>query len=261
MAPVKTSSSADHAVALTRLYKLTTFLCAMMVIWILWFPGSMLFGRSQLHETMMNYLLENHFTDAIVSTETMTKYEGHTAVHLTHLLPAAIWSASIPFQLHQGFRREHPVLHRRMGYAFFGCSFLMAMGIVIILQRDLGFEKMFEDLPPLKSSTQPSQLFATMYFVGAAIHSLRLARARRFFDHQLWVIRHMASGLWVAFQRVLLITVFSQVFPPPVAREDQRFSFIASSYIGMAISISCGEYAIYLLKQERAAKIQPKKAA
>ncbi|KAL3923717.1 MAG: hypothetical protein SGILL_001495 [Bacillariaceae sp.] len=208
---------------------------------------------------MMNYFIENHLKDTIVATETMTKYKGHTAVHLTHLLPAAIWSAAIPFQLHRGFRKEHPVLHRRVGYAFFCCSFLVAMGIVIIVQRDLSFEKLFDDLPPLKSSTEPVMYFMALYFAVSAGHSLRLARARRFFDHQLWVIRHVAAGLWVAFQRLLLIMVYSRVYPPPVARETQRQSFITASYLGILISCGCGEFAIYLLKQERAAKLQPKK--
>merc|ERR1719343_1135355 len=101
-----------------------------------------------------------------------------------------------------------------MGYAFFVSSFLMTIGILLILHRNLYFEKFFDDLPPLKfKTTEPSMYLNALSFVGSAAYALRLAMNKRFFDHQVWVIRHIASGLWVAWQRVLLITVFTPLIP------------------------------------------------
>jgi putative copper export protein len=90
-----------------------------------------------------------------------------------------------------------------------------------------------------------------VYFFGSAVYSLKLAIDRKFWDHQKWIIRHIASGLWVAVQRFLLATVFSAMFPKPVSRHIQRESFGAAATMGIIISIACGEYAIHLLKKEK----------
>ena len=257
--PTDSSSKYPTDAPLKLLFQTTTLLCVMMVVWILWFPGSMLIGRSKLHAAFLKKYLDPALEEHIVSRETVYKMQGHTAVHLTHLLPGAIWSACIPFQLHRGFRKDHKVLHRWMGYVFFGCSFLMSLGILIILHRDLYFEKFFTDLPPMKVNTEPTMYINTAVFLGTAVHALRLARSKRFFDHQAWVIRHIASGLWIAWQRVLLIAVFSPLLTPPIARSTKRLSFISAGFMGMAISYAIGEYAVHLLKRERDAKSQRKK--
>lgn len=244
---------------LKRIYKFTTFLSLMMVVWILWMPGSWLVGRSQLHDQILGYFMDQHMKHGITPPEVVSKYQGHTLVHLTHLLPAALWSLIIPFQLHRGFRKDHATLHRWMGYAFFGSSLLVAAGILIILHRDLYFEKFFDDLPPLPTSSEPIMYLNTMGFMGCALYSLNLARKRKFFDHQLWVLRHISFGLWVAMQRFLLFTVAAPLFPPPVPREVQRLAFLGCGFGGMILCHICSEYAIRLLKQEK--QLMTKKAA
>lgn len=243
---------------LKRMYQGTTFLCSMMVVWVLWMPGSWLVGRSKLHDELLGAFMEQNMKTGIVPAEVISKYEGHSAIHFTHLLPAAVWSAMIPFQLHRDFRNDHPTMHRYMGYAFFGSSILVALGVLIILHRDLYFEKFFTDLPPLPFTSEPTMLLNTLGFVACAVMSLNLARSRKFFEHQLWVMRHIAFGLWVAMQRFLLVTVAGPLFPPPVPREVQRLAFIVCGFAGMLICHGCCEYSIRLLKLER--KMKMKKA-
>jgi hypothetical protein len=222
----------------------------MMVLWILILPGSWLFGRSQRHEQLMEPIIEKYMRHGIVPPEIITKYRGEKAVHLTHVLPAAIWAILIPFQLHRRFRKDHPNLHRWMGYIFFSSGFLLAIGVGIILRKDLYFENFFDDLPPLPFTSEPLIISMAVYFFLSAVYSLKLAIDGQHWDHQKWIIRHIASGLWVAIQRFLLATLFSTIFPQPVARTTQRLSFSAAGTIAMVTSIACGEYAIQLTTRE-----------
>ncbi|KAG7337472.1 DUF2306 domain containing membrane protein [Nitzschia inconspicua] len=238
-------------VRLKYMYQVTTFLSVMMVVWILWMPGSWLMGRSQVHDKVIGAFLDSHMKHGIVPHEVVSKYQGHSLIHFTHLLPAAVWSAIIPFQLHREFRKNHPILHRSMGYAFFGSSLLVAVGVFVILHRDLYFERFFDDLPPLSFTSEPIMYLNTFGFLGCALNSLTLARNKQFFDHQLWIVRHISFGLWVAVQRFLLGTVAASLFPPPVPREVQRMAFVVCGFAGMITCHGCSEYSIYLLKQER----------
>ncbi|KAL3905095.1 MAG: hypothetical protein SGILL_009816, partial [Bacillariaceae sp.] len=91
----------------------------------------------------------------------------------------------------------------------------------------------------------------TIYFSGTALYALWLARQRRFQQHQKWVIRHIASGLFIALQRILIAFAFGPFYPPPVSRKDQRSIFGNSGFLGFVVSLSVAEYAIYLLDLEQ----------
>jgi hypothetical protein len=223
-----------------------------MVVWILFAPGSWLIGRSKLHDDYLTHLGDSN---SVVPPETLTKYAGHTAVHLTHTLPGALWAGLIPFQLHPTFRSRWPRLHRLFGYTFFASAFLMSGGIVIIFKRDLFFEKFFPDLPPPKYSSELYLFGLAVYFASTAIYALKCAIARRFASHQRWVIRHVSSGMWVILQRFFLMTIYQAIYRPPVPREVQRRVFAEAAIIANVFSIFMGEYALYLLDQQKAKKI------
>mmetsp|Transcript_56790 Transcript_56790/g.138202 ORF Transcript_56790/g.138202 Transcript_56790/m.138202 type:complete len:298 (+) Transcript_56790:546-1439(+) len=237
---------------LVWLYQVLTALCIMMVGWILVAPGSMWHGRTKFHDETITPML-NLSHDSLVPIDIVQKYVGHTAVHLTHVFPAAIWSAAIPFQFHKGFRKTRPTLHRRMGYAFFASSLLMAVGVVVIIRRKLMFESFYDDLPPPSalSSSIPTEvvLYAmNLYFVGTAATAWKKAAIDKSFgEHQDWMIRHVASGMWVGIQRVLLAFIYIPMYKPPVPREIQRESFGQAGQIGWFVSVAAGEYAIYLI--------------
>jgi hypothetical protein len=220
----------------------------MMVFWILILPGSWLMGRSKLHDDI---LLDAFGVHGVAPHEIVTKYQGHTLVQLTHILPAALWAGVIPFQLHPTFRRNNPKIHRRLGYMFLICALSMSLGVPIILKRGLSFEHFFADLPPLPFSSHPFMVLLAMYFAWTALYSIQQARNRKFANHQKWMIRHIASGMWVAVQRFLIATVYSIIYSPPVSRSTQRDLFGQAGVLGMVISFVLGEYTVYLLSRPK----------
>lgn len=151
---------------LRHMYFTTSVLCVLMVVWILFAPGSWLIGRSKLHDDFLTHLGDQN---SVVPPETLTKYAGHTAVHLTHILPGALWAGLIPFQLHPTFRSGWPRTNRIFGYTFFASAFLMSGGIVIIFKRDLFFEKFFPDSPP--QNMHPSLFLLAWLFISLAHRS------------------------------------------------------------------------------------------
>jgi hypothetical protein len=245
------------------IYIWTTTLCVFMVFWILLVPGSWLIGRSQFH----NNLVLPHLFNAITPPEIITKYQGHTLVQVTHILPGAVWAGLIPFQLHRTFRSHYRTVHRRMGYLFLTTSLLMSVGLGLILHRGLFFEHHdFPDLvAPLPSrnyyynysNTAILMVILGIWFLGTAIAAIYCARSHQFVRHQKWIIRHIASGLWIAIQRVLLMTVCSMVLPRPYARHVQRRAFEYTAKLGMLLSFAIGEYTISLLEKEGKETGQP----
>ena len=233
---------------LKYIYLYTTGLCIMMVFWILLLPGSWLMGRSKLHDDFVLHAIGEH---GVTPHDVVTKYQGHTLVQLTHILPAALWAGVIPFQLYPTFRRNNPKIHRRLGYMFLTCALSMSLGVLIILKRGLSFEHFYADLPPAPFSSQPFMVPLAMYFASTALYSIQQARNRKFANHQKWMIRHIASGLWVAVQRFLLVTVYSSIYSAPVPRSTQRDIFTQAGVLGMVISFVLGEYAVYLLSRQK----------
>jgi hypothetical protein len=236
---------------LRYLYIATSGLCALMVCWILVMPSTWLLGRSKLHDD----ILANLDPHGITPPEALLKYRGHTAVHLTHVLPGAFWAGLVPFQLHPKFRKTQPKLHRIFGYAFLACSLLMGLGLAIIMQRGLFYENFFNDLPPSQSFGEPASFALGVYFVGTAVYAVKCAIKRRFASHQRWIVRHISSGIWVALQRFLLVTFYQVIFPSPVSRETQRNSFGQATYIATVICLALGEYAVYLLDQRKVKRV------
>jgi hypothetical protein len=246
--PLSSASTASQDEKILKwIYYFVTFLCGMMVVWILYFPGSWLVGRSKLHDDIVLPVLDGK----IVPREIVIKYAGHTLVHMTHILPGAVWAGAIPFQLNPSFRKRRPVAHRRIGYAFLTSSFVMTIGIMIIMYRKLFFEHFFEDLPPKKVSSAPAIYSLTMIFAYSAVKALNLAREKRFLEHQIWIIRHIESGLWIAIQRFLLVFIFPVLFPDGLSRAGQRDAFGHAALMGGLISVALGEQSIKLLRRRK----------
>jgi hypothetical protein len=156
---------------------------------------------------------------------------------LTFYLALCGWCVIIPLQLHPHFRKSNPRLHRLSGYTFFGASFLISIRLAVIMQRGLHFENTFSDLiispeeDIMIGAKIPTIVFG-FYFLGTGIWALRCAMQRRFTSHQHWVIRHVGAGIWVAIQRLLLLTVYTWIYPPPVAQHVQKRVFGHAAYLG-----------------------------
>ena len=222
-----------------------------MVNWILIFPSSWLSGRSKLHADLIQQLIP---ADGIVPPDIVEKYAKQTAIHMTHTLPGVLWAGLIPFQLYSPLRKNRPTLHRVLGYIFFLSSIAMAIGIVIIVKRQLLFTNFFPDVPP-SNEPIPTEVAVTslgLYFVFTILNAIRYALKRQFDLHQRWIIRHVASGMWIAIQRILLLTVYSVIYPSPVSRATQRQSFGDAAMIATTISLVCGEVVVHLLSSQTA---------
>jgi len=236
----------SNASILRGLYIVTAFLCGFMIFWILVFPSSWLVGRSELHDDILVRTLDK--PNQVTSIELVTKYKGHSAVHFSHTLPGVIWAGVIPFQLNPSLRKQYRTLHRTVGYVFVSTSILMMVGVGIILKRGLLYENSFSDLPPPKLSTAYGIVFQSCWFlVTVIVATVQAARAKNFASHQRFIIRHVASGIWISLQRVLLMTVMNR---PPFTRMQQRAVFGDAAFIAIAICFLCGELAIYLLDDD-----------
>jgi hypothetical protein len=238
---------------LKQLYIVTSALSIMMVFWILISPSSWLVGRSQLHDAILFHFIDPH---GPTPPQVFQKYAGHTAVHLTHILPGAIWAGLVPIQLHPTLRKTRPRLHRLSGYVFILTSLSMGAGVFLILQRDLLFENYFDVVDDKTPDMFPSKCFLglfAVYFMGTALAALHSARDRRFAAHQKWIIRHIASGIWIAVQRVLLSTVVQALYyssaSRPVSPETQKHIFKSMGILATWVCLAVGEYVVYLLEQ------------
>lgn len=240
----------DHQTILKALYICTSLLCAFMVSWILVFPSSWLMGHSDLHDRWVDTLIVNTYDGVNIPPATITKYAGHPAVQFSHILPGAFWAAAIPFQIHPDMRRNYRGAHRRVGYVFFGSSILQAIGVLLILTRKLTFEHDYATLPPFdttqKLKFEIGMVCQTLWFVYTAGVAAYKVRAGDIASHRRYVLRHIASGLWVAVQRLIVVGAYK-----PATSRQMRTMFSDAGFIGMVCCSLAAEWAIYLLEKQR----------
>ena len=241
---------------LRSLYFLLVYLCIGMFIWIIFLPASWLVSRSQYHrEVVLPFLDRIHFF-WILPRVTVTKFQGHLLAEFTHILPGAAWVALIPFQLHPSMRRKYPKAHRWLGYLFVALSLSIAIGIFIMQYKRLTYDYFFPELPPrIADTTQiPATWLVTSWFAWTGIHAVQLARAKQYTQHQVYMIRHVASGVWVSTQRMIIFPLVNLicylVLPPPreISRWFQREAFGGTANLAMIMTALVGEYAIRRLQ-------------
>lgn len=206
------------------LYCIVTMLSIVMVFWIFILPASFRlgiteYGIADAHLKFMNNAFDSMSEQLAAPPSISLKYYKHTAVVLLHQVPAGIWALLIPFQLCTPFRKYMPAVHRSSGYLFLAMVPLIVAGIVLIYQRKLDF---YHDFPVQLGKTGfsewglspfPDSFFALeiaiycacLYFVSTALRALYAAVIQRNYKvHRRWIIRHVASGIFVALQRVYI---------------------------------------------------------
>lgn len=233
------------------LYVLACILSMFMFTVVMIFPSSWMMGHSNIHDTIVTKLMIDPYDGTQISPLTVTKYTGHPAIQFSHILPAAFWSLSVPFQLHEGFRRSYRTIHTRMGYAFLATTFLMTYGIFLIFARKLSY--IDHDYPTAPSVTWMEssisklfQIIMACWFVFTSMMAVYKARKKEFISHKQYIYRHVASGLWVALQRIILMIAGPQKDP-----EQMRALFGYAAYVAVPISMLLGEMAVYLDHHER----------
>ena len=102
-----------------------------------------------------------------------------------------------PFQFLAGLRRKRPALHRRIGTTYVICCVVAGLaGLVLAFGAQTG---------PI--STAGFGLLA-LAWLGTTIQAWRLARARRFVEHERWMIRSFALTLAAVTLRLYLPLAF-----------------------------------------------------
>ena len=91
------------------------------------------------------------------------------------------------------------------------------------------------------------------WFLYTLTRSIYYARQKDFANHQRWMVRHVAGGIWVAVQRLLVGIIGASygflIGKVPVSGHVQGLVFSQS---GIAAIIGCvlmGEYTIRLMNE------------
>mmetsp|Transcript_37475 Transcript_37475/g.79847 ORF Transcript_37475/g.79847 Transcript_37475/m.79847 type:complete len:255 (-) Transcript_37475:46-810(-) len=231
-------------------YGILVALCAMMVLWILGAPATWRAGWSW-HDRLVAAWYERsiqtlgHFPTPL---NLITKYKGHPVAQLCHTLPGALWAALVPFQLHSTARQRFGRAHRLGGYAFTGIAYLMMVGFAYIDAKGLVY--IHADFPhihpehdttrfPVHVPHEPMFRMVAGWFVVTISLAVWHAVHRRFKEHRKWMLRHVASGIWVAVQR-LVVAIISSETPA-----EQKKTFGDGALIGVALTCSAAEIAIW----------------
>jgi hypothetical protein len=237
------------------LYVIVTILCIFMMFWILVFPSALWYEHSTIHRTLVEQWFGSMSSIragvnrgvGTVSPDLITKYQGQYLVQLLHIFPGAVWSAIVPLQLNTRFRRNHRALHKTLGYAFVGTATLVGMGVPVIIWRGLSHENFFHDIPPSTYSSSPGILLLSTYYLGTIFRACYFVSFKvpiDYHQHLVWIVRHVAAGIWIALQRILLGSpLYNQ---PTMTRLQQRHVFGHSALVSMIITILFGEILIFL---------------
>lgn len=207
-----------------------------------------------------------------------TKYFGEVFVFVTHILPAPLWSAIVPFQLHPASRG--PALrkvHHALGRIFFSISAIMMVGFAAIMAKGLdirpgaewfkGVEgKKIRDMPGylvgMIKASHPFLFSSAAWFCYTLYRAVDAAQNMRFAEHELWVMRHIASGQWVGLMRIFL----GKGFPLGIKKYGDTQDVISSVFVSSALGawlccVSGAEIAVLRVKAHRAALVAARAAA
>mmetsp|Transcript_16153 Transcript_16153/g.24368 ORF Transcript_16153/g.24368 Transcript_16153/m.24368 type:complete len:337 (-) Transcript_16153:101-1111(-) len=210
-------------------YVVITLLCIMMVSWILTVPGSCRHMIGLQVNRLVTFERHPELPEAksfmeqfALPSNIITKYFDHALVCFTHVLPAAVWSAIIPFQLHPASRSKKYLraIHRWSGRLFLTLSMLITFGFLLIENRGLShYQHDYPEIPEKEASSLllpdhiPNESFwLIIAFMITGVMSwwsvISIWGKRRDFKaHQRWIIRHCCLGLGVAVQRIYLFAL------------------------------------------------------
>jgi hypothetical protein len=136
---------------------------------------------------------------------------------------------------------------------------LISYGVFLISSRDLTFEHDFPDMIYHRqgfselglslfrdsfSVMKVAFLSLAVYFSLSALLAWYYAVLCRFDRHRDWMIRHIASGLWVALQR-LYVVVLRRARDPA----HQRAAFYDGAIVSVVFSLALAEVIIIWLRR------------
>jgi hypothetical protein len=111
---------------------------------------------------------------------------------VTHVLFASVAMVTAPLQVWTWFRQRHRTAHRMVGRVYFFCGVLPA-GIAGLL---LGA------VSPFGPIIRASNVLLAILWLTCTTAGFRMARARRFVDHQRWMTRSVVLTMSIITNRV-----------------------------------------------------------
>lgn len=234
---------------LKALFCLTTTLSLYMSFWILIFPSTWLIGNNSYHDYVLDQVMDlphqiSGNGDAFPRSM-LLKYSRQWSVQFLHTLPAFGWSFLIPLQIYPASRSA---FHRTAGYLFAMFSMLMMAGLYMIFTKRLLF--IYTDFPNIPAHAhmsalgfdfvphEPLMLLAGMWFTVTILAAVYFARRKQYSKHRCFIYRHIASGMWVAVQRLY----YSVVSPRGDSHQKEVFS--DGIIVGLLICLCLGEIAV-----------------
>ncbi|CBJ26363.1 conserved unknown protein [Ectocarpus siliculosus] len=164
-------------------------------------------------------------------------YARTPAGRVMHILPAGLWSVIAPLQLSPSFRAKHRTAHRRLGRLFIFMSVSISLGLVPLVLSGA-------PTTPNWSNGRESLVFAG-YFLVTGLLAVHHARNKRFADHRVWMLRHVAMGYSVHMQRLLghlTWWMFPLLMPGYTdftngGKELRANVFISYFFVGLALTV------------------------
>jgi len=189
------------------------------------------------------------------------KHYAHLDVISTHHVGALLWTAAgiAQFKLARSSTHERQ-RHRFVGRLYMLAVVLLTIGFLRIDKHDLHADNDFRTAYPGMPPRHPIEHFATVialyglqiWFVFTAYKAGMTARAKRFNEHRTWIVRHVASGLWVVVMRVFSVLFFAiltaaiDLGMQPPGGTIRYWLFAGSMILGTIVSFAGSEYYLKL---------------
>ena len=157
------------------------------------------------------------------------------ALTRTHVIAGLALATSIPLQLSSALRGRMPRVHRWIGRAFLAAALVVAMtGYAMVVVPVGGWLEV------------SAILFYATAFAAALVVAWRRIRARDIDGHREWMLRAIASVLWIATTRPVVAVFFATRRVTGLA-PDQFFG--VAFWIGFTATAAAGEW--YVRKTRR----------
>lgn len=131
------------------------------------------------------------------------KFVAHPTVRFSHSLMALPWSVLLPVQLSVTVRKQLPILHRLGGRSFVFSSVAMIFGYLQMERHRLFYSLDKNKRLPLLIAT--SLRAVTAWFAYTLARAFLAIRNRKIREHEIWMLRHIASGIWVILGRAVFM--------------------------------------------------------
>ena len=179
-----------------------------MANWVLFQPGSWKAGSFPGELERMERYVHKLGRVPLFKGFSLTDFDGNSYAHkfaafpsirFSHSFMALPWSILLPLQLSVTVRKNFPALHRFGGRSFVFSSVAMIFGYIQIERNRLFYSlDKNKQLPLVIASALRAMI---VWFTYTLFRAFTAIRNRQIKEHEIWMLRHIASGTWVILGR------------------------------------------------------------